>query len=90
MQAITQQFEGISQGQFGALCELVRVKTGVVITQNSGVAQDEAKKWSVTYHFDPSTGALEITVTKAPFPESLAPHEIASTVHQLVNQALEA
>ncbi len=85
MQAITQQFEGVSPAQFDALCEAVKQKTGVVITDNAGTAHDERDKWEVVYLFDPAKGDLEITVTKAPFPESMAPHTIAEDIAQLVN-----
>ena len=90
MQAIRQQFEGITQAQFQNLCEAVRVKTGVLITGNAGVAQDEKKKWKISYTFFPETGDLEITALDAPFPEELAPHTIADHIKQLVNQVLEA
>ena len=89
MEAINQQFENVSQAQFQVLCEKVRVETGVVITNNAGIAQDDKKKWKVSYTFYPETGDLSIEVVTAPWPDSLFPQKIAEQIKQLVTQALE-
>jgi hypothetical protein len=90
MDIIKQQFEGVTPAQFDALVEKVKAETGVVITTDSGTAQDEKKKWSVDFDFNRESGELSIAVTKAPWPEELAPGKIAAAIKQMVFQALQA
>lgn len=90
MQAITQQFVDINPAQFEALVAAVKEQTGVLITGTSGTAQDAKKKWSVDFNFAAETGDLTITVTKAPWPDSMLPSAIATQIKELVQGVLEA
>ena len=90
MNAVSEQFTGVTREHFDALAEKVQELTGVTITNDAGTTQDPKKEWKVSWVFNEPSGELTIQVLEAPWPKSLAPGAIGKALRNMVEDVLNS
>jgi hypothetical protein len=81
-------FSGITQARWAAICELVKAKTGIVITSNAGDAKSDG--YELKWTFTPEANTLVVQCLAAPAPERFFPASINHAISDWVAKTAAA